>query len=37
VIAQHDRRTLLEAAYGELNRTREIRQGDNVLSFFRRA
>lgn len=36
VIAQHDRRTALEESYGTLRRTREIRQGDNVLSFYRR-
>jgi 16S rRNA (guanine(966)-N(2))-methyltransferase RsmD len=35
VIAQHDRRLHLEEDYGDLKRTREIRQGDNVLSFYR--
>ncbi|MEX2264565.1 MAG: 16S rRNA (guanine(966)-N(2))-methyltransferase RsmD [Bryobacteraceae bacterium] len=34
VIAQHDRRTRLDEDYGNLRRTREIRQGDNVLSFY---
>jgi 16S rRNA (guanine966-N2)-methyltransferase len=37
LIAQHDRRTLLEASYDALHRFREIRQGDNVLSFYRGA
>ncbi len=36
VIAQHDRRTTLEERFGSIERTREIRQGDNVLSFYRR-
>jgi 16S rRNA (guanine(966)-N(2))-methyltransferase RsmD len=35
VIAQHDRRTVIAAEFGELRRVREIRQGDNVLSFYR--
>jgi 16S rRNA (guanine966-N2)-methyltransferase len=35
-IAQHDKRMRLEEAYGEVRRVREIRQGDNVLSFYRR-
>jgi hypothetical protein len=35
VIAQHDRRTALPAESGPLRRVREIRQGDNVLSFYR--
>jgi 16S rRNA (guanine(966)-N(2))-methyltransferase RsmD len=35
VIAQHDRRLQLLEAYGELKRAREIRQGDNLLSFYR--
>ncbi len=35
LIAQHDRRTLLEPSYEPLRRFREIRQGDNVLSFYR--
>ena len=37
VIAQHDRRTVLAAEFGGLKRVREIRQGDNVLSFYRPA
>jgi 16S rRNA (guanine(966)-N(2))-methyltransferase RsmD len=37
VIAQHDRRTALPAETGSLKRVREIRQGDNVLSFYRPA
>lgn len=36
VIAQHDRRTAIAAEAGGLRRVREIRQGDNVLSFYRR-
>ena len=35
VIAQHDRRMQLAEAYGELRRVREIRQGENVLGFYR--
>jgi len=35
VIAQHERRQLLEACYGNLKRAREIRQGDNLLTFYR--
>ena len=35
VIAQHDRRTALNPDYGALRKVREIRQGDNVLSFYR--
>ena len=35
VIAQHDRRTVLAADFGRLQRVREIKQGDNVLSFYR--
>jgi 16S rRNA (guanine966-N2)-methyltransferase len=35
VIAQHDRRTVLIPEVGTLRRTREIKQGDNVLSFYR--
>ena len=34
VIAQHDVRLKLEDAYGQLRRTRTLRQGDNVLSFY---
>jgi 16S rRNA (guanine(966)-N(2))-methyltransferase RsmD len=37
VIAQHDRRLALQEAYGALKRTREIRQGDNMLSFYRQS
>ncbi len=33
-IAQHSVRRTLEEAYGPLRRTRELRQGDNVLSFY---
>ncbi len=35
VIAQHDRRTVVAGEAGALRRVREIRQGDNVLSFYR--
>ena len=34
VIAQHDRRSNLEKSYGALHRTRELKHGDNVLSFY---
>jgi 16S rRNA (guanine966-N2)-methyltransferase len=34
VIAQHDRRAILEKSYGSLQRTRELKQGDNVSSFY---
>jgi 16S rRNA (guanine966-N2)-methyltransferase len=34
VIAQHPARLRLEDSYGHLSRTRVLRQGDNVLSFF---
>lgn len=34
VIAQHDVRLKLTAAYGALHQTRVVRQGDNCLSFF---
>jgi 16S rRNA (guanine966-N2)-methyltransferase len=34
VIAQHDRRLELEKSYGALGRTRELKQGDNVLTFY---
>ncbi|HLH44556.1 MAG TPA: 16S rRNA (guanine(966)-N(2))-methyltransferase RsmD [Bryobacteraceae bacterium] len=34
VIVQHDVRQKLADAYGLLRRTRELRQGDNVLSFY---
>jgi len=33
-IAQHDRRTPLKEAYGSFRRIRELRQGDNLLSFY---
>ncbi len=34
VIAQHDRHHALSDEYGQLRRTRVLRQGDNMLSFF---
>ncbi len=34
VIVQHSRRTVLESGYGRLQRYRELKQGDNVLSFY---
>jgi 16S rRNA (guanine966-N2)-methyltransferase len=34
VIAQHDVRLKLADSYGTLARVRELRQGDNVLSFY---
>ncbi|MCC7174794.1 MAG: 16S rRNA (guanine(966)-N(2))-methyltransferase RsmD [Bryobacterales bacterium] len=34
VIAQHSSRLRLEEAYGALRRTRALKQGDNVLSFY---
>jgi 16S rRNA (guanine(966)-N(2))-methyltransferase RsmD len=34
-IAQHSKRFPLEERYGELERVREVRQGENVLSFYR--
>ena len=34
VIVQHDIRQKLAAGYGGLHRIRELRQGDNVLSFY---
>jgi 16S rRNA G966 N2-methylase RsmD len=34
VIVQHDVRRKLAAGYGGLRRTRELRQGDNLLSFY---
>lgn len=34
VIAQHDVRLALADRYGPLGRTRTLRQGDNVLSFY---
>ena len=35
VIAQHDRRQVLDDAYGPLRLTSTVRQGDNTLSFYR--
>ena len=35
VIAQHSPRLKLEETYGALHRTRELKQGDNVLSFYK--
>ncbi|HTW48113.1 MAG TPA: 16S rRNA (guanine(966)-N(2))-methyltransferase RsmD [Acidobacteriaceae bacterium] len=35
VIAEHDKRTDLEADYGSLQRTRVLKQGDAALSFYR--
>jgi 16S rRNA (guanine966-N2)-methyltransferase len=34
VVVQHDRRLALEAAYGPLERVRELRQGDNQLTLY---
>jgi 16S rRNA G966 N2-methylase RsmD len=34
VIAQHSRYQALAEGYGALRRRREVRQGDNVLSFY---
>ncbi len=34
VLAQHDKRHKLEETYGGLWRIRELKQGDNVISFF---
>jgi 16S rRNA (guanine(966)-N(2))-methyltransferase RsmD len=34
VIVQHSRRLTLQETYGSLQRTRELKQGDNVLTFF---
>lgn len=36
VVAQHHRRLTLDERYGALEKAREIRQGDNLLSFYRR-
>ena len=36
-IVQHSRRFALEDRYGSLLRTRIVRQGDNVLSFYRQS
>jgi 16S rRNA (guanine966-N2)-methyltransferase len=35
VVAQHSSRIALQDRYGALQRTREVRQGDNTLTFFR--
>jgi 16S rRNA (guanine966-N2)-methyltransferase len=37
VIAQHPSRLALEESYGQLRRQRVLRQGDNSLSFYKRA
>jgi 16S rRNA (guanine966-N2)-methyltransferase len=37
VIVQHDVRLGLEEAYGTLRRSRQMKQGDNVLSFYEAA
>jgi 16S rRNA (guanine966-N2)-methyltransferase len=37
VIAQHPSRLALEEQYGQLQRQRVLRQGDNSLSFYKRA
>lgn len=37
VVAQHASRFILADRYGQLERYRTVRQGDNSLSFFRRA
>ncbi len=34
VLAQHDKRLELAESYGDLKRTRMLRQGDNVVSFY---
>ena len=34
VVAQHSVRFAMKAEYGALKRIREVRQGDNVLSFY---
>jgi 16S rRNA (guanine966-N2)-methyltransferase len=36
-IVQHSKRFALDAGYGQLERVRELRQGENMLSFYRRA
>jgi 16S rRNA (guanine(966)-N(2))-methyltransferase RsmD len=36
-IVQHSKRFQLEERYGALERLREVRQGENVLTFYRRA
>jgi 16S rRNA (guanine(966)-N(2))-methyltransferase RsmD len=35
IVVQHDRRLQLSSNYGKFSRAREIRQGDNQLSFYR--
>ena len=35
LIVQHSKRFALEAQYGRLQRVREVRQGENMLSFYR--
>jgi len=37
VIVQHDVRRVLDERYGRLERTRVLKQGDNVLSFYRQS
>ncbi|MDE3106140.1 MAG: 16S rRNA (guanine(966)-N(2))-methyltransferase RsmD [Acidobacteriota bacterium] len=37
VVVEHRRKTPLAAQYGQLERYRELRQGDATLSFYRRA
>ncbi|HEV2176072.1 MAG TPA: 16S rRNA (guanine(966)-N(2))-methyltransferase RsmD [Terriglobia bacterium] len=37
VVAEHSRHTVLEDAYGNLHRSRELRHGDTQLSFYRLA
>ena len=34
VVVQHDVRLKLEESYGALKRERQMKQGDNVLSFY---
>jgi 16S rRNA (guanine(966)-N(2))-methyltransferase RsmD len=36
-IAQHDSKLVLDEAYGPLQKTRVLKQGDNSLSFYQRA
>ncbi len=36
-IVQHSKRFAMDASYGQLERVRELRQGENMLSFYRRA
>jgi 16S rRNA (guanine966-N2)-methyltransferase len=35
VVAQHDRKLELAERYGAMERTRQVKQGDNILSFYR--